>query len=572
MITFVKIRWRNFLSTGNQFTEINFTQTSSTLVIGSNGAGKSTMLDALCFGLFNKPFRKITKSQLVNTINERDTLVEIEFKVGTIDYKVVRGIKPAVFEMYRNDTLIDQDAANRDYQKYLEQSILKLNFKSFTQVVILGSSTFVPFMQLGASHRREVIEDLLDIQIFSHMNMLLKERVKDNNEILRDCKHELEMATAAIKAQEKTLSKLTIVNDERIAHQKERFDNNEERMKTLKEEIEEFQKKINKLVNSTTKLKTKEEEYKKTFAILSKLNGRQERVVKDIKFFDDNSSCPVCTQEIEEKFRQVKVKTLNEKVDELNEAAGTLEKQVQKTLQTIEKLREDSSNVTEYQFEIRRLVNEEQKLMKQNTDILSQIKNLTDESDLNKEQLLLEKLQQDYNDKETACSGVSKEAQDYKLVGNLLKDGGIKAKIISKYIPIINQRINRYLTSMDTYINFTLNEEFGEVIKSRHRDKFSYSSFSEGEKQKIDLSLLFTWRHVAKLKNSIITNLLILDEVFDSSLDNTATEELLKILKELYTDTNMFIISHKGDVLLDKFDRTIKFEKVNEFSKVFEDV
>ena len=572
MITFEKIRWRNFLSTGNQFTELDFTKTSSTLVIGSNGAGKSTMLDALCFGLFNKPFRKITKSQLVNTINERDTLVEIEFQVGTIDYKVVRGIKPGVFEIYRNDSLIDQDAANRDYQKYLEQSILKLNFKSFTQVVILGSSTFVPFMQLGASHRREVIEDLLDIQIFSYMNMLLKERVKDNNEILRDCKHELQMATAAIKAQEKTLSKLTIVNDERIAHQKERFDNNEERMKSLKEEIEEFQKKINKLVNSTTKLKTKEDEYKKTFGILSKLNGRQERVVKDIKFFNDNSSCPVCTQEIEEKFRQVKVKTLNEKVDEINEAAGTLEKQVQKTLQSIEKLREDSSNVTEYQFEIRRLVNEEQKLMKQNTDILSQIKNLTDESDLGKEQLLLEKLQQDYNDKETACAGVNKEAQDYKLVGTLLKDGGIKAKIISKYIPIINQRINRYLTSMDTYINFTLNEEFGEVIKSRHRDKFSYSSFSEGEKQKIDLSLLFTWRHVAKLKNSIITNLLILDEVFDSSLDNTATEELLKILKELYTDTNMFIISHKGDVLLDKFDRTIRFEKVNEFSKVFEDV
>ena len=259
MITFEKIRWRNFLSTGNQFTELDFTKTSSTLVIGANGAGKSTMLDALCFGLFNKPFRKITKSQLINTINERDTLVEIEFQVGTIDYKVVRGIKPGVFEIYRNDSLIDQDAANRDYQKYLEQSILKLNFKSFTQVVILGSSTFVPFMQLGASHRREVIEDLLDIQIFSYMNMLLKERVKDNNEILRDCKHELEMATAAIKAQEKTLSKLTIVNDERIAHQKERFDNNEERMKSLKEEIEEFQKKINKLVNSTTKLKTKED-------------------------------------------------------------------------------------------------------------------------------------------------------------------------------------------------------------------------------------------------------------------------------------------------------------------------
>ena len=573
MITFEKIRWKNFLSTGNQFTEIDFTKTVSTLVIGSNGAGKSTMLDALCFGLFNKPFRKITKSQLVNSINERETIVEIEFTIGTIDYKVVRGIKPGVFEMYRNGTLIDQDAANRDYQKYLEQSILKLNFKSFTQVVILGSSTFVPFMQLSAPHRREVIEDLLDIQIFSYMNMLLKERVKDNNAVLRECKHELEMATNNIRAQEKVLSKLTTVNKERIAHQQQRFDENEERMCSLKNEIEEFQVKINKLSDASQKLVDKEAEYQKAFGIKSKIDARCEKVSKDIKFFEDNSSCPVCSQDIEDKFRKVKINNLSTKEQELNDAGAELEKQVARSLRTIEKLRQDTSNVTEFQFEIRRLVNEEQKLMKQNTDILTQIRSLGDQPDIKGEEELLTRLQQEFDEKETACSGVNKEAQDFKLVSGLLKDGGIKARIISKYIPIINQRINKYLTSMDTYINFTLDEEFSEVIKSRHRDRFSYSSFSEGEKQKIDLALLFTWRHVAKLKNSIITNLLILDEVFDSSLDNTATEELLKILKEITsTNTNMFIISHKGDVLLDKFDRTIKFDKVNEFSKVFEDV
>ncbi len=572
MITFEKIRWKNFLSTGNQFTELNFTETPSTLVIGPNGAGKSTVLDALCFVLFNKPFRKVTKSQLVNSINERETEVQIEFKVGTINYKVVRGIKPAIFEIYRNDSLLDQDAANRDYQKYLEQSILKLNFKSFTQVVILGSSTFVPFMQLSASHRREVIEDLLDIQVFSWMNMLLKERVKENNEILRDCKHELEMAKQAIRAQEKTLAKLTTVNKERVALQQQNFDENEQRMHTLKSEIENYQTKIEKLSDSSIKLTNSEEAYQKTFGILNKIDARAEKVAKDVKFFEDNSSCPVCSQEIQEKFRQVKIKNLGDKEKELNEAAGQLEKQVAKTLRTIEKLREDTTNITEYQFEIRRLTNEEQNLMRQNTEILSRVQELNVEPDIVNEKRILSDLTSEYDKKEVTCSGVSKESQDYKLVGGLLKDGGIKSKIIAKYIPIINQKINKYLTAMDTYINFTLDEEFGEVIKSRHRDKFSYSSFSEGEKQKIDLSLLFTWRHVAKLKNSVTTNLLILDEVFDSSLDNTATEELLKILKEISNDTNMIIISHKGDVLLDKFDRTIKFEKVNEFSKVFTDV
>ncbi len=573
MIVFEKIRWKNFLSTGNSFTEINFVETPSTLVIGSNGAGKSTMLDALTFVLFNKPFRKVTKAQLVNSVNERETVVEIEFKVGTIDYKVVRGMKPAIFELYRNDDLIDQDAANRDYQKYLEQSILKFNYKSFTQVVILGSSTFVPFMQLGASHRREVIEDLLDIQVFSLINMLLKERVKENNEILKECNQELAIAKAAIESQKKVVSKLTVVNDERIATFQFKLKENKDRIDEIRKETNAFDKKINALSDAESKLTDTEKSHKKTSSILSKLEGKSDKNTKDIKFFETHSSCPTCEQDIDENFRRMKVKKLTEKSIELEEASKTLHKETEKTLKQIKKLRKDTDLITEYHFEIRSLMNEESKLRKKNTEIANTINDLSVQPDILGEKRLLKEAQIEYDEKESKCSGVNKEAQDYKIVSGFLKDDGIKAKIIAKYVPIINQQINKYLSSMDTYINFTLDESFAEVIKSRHRDKFSYSSFSEGEKQKIDLSLLFTWRYVAKLKNSIITNLLILDEVFDSSLDTNATEELLKILKDIGMDsTNMFIISHKGDVLLDKFDRTLKFEKPNEFSHCIEDV
>ena len=567
MIVFERIRWKNFLSTGNQFTEINFLETPSTLIIGNNGAGKSTMLDALCFGLFNKPFRKVTKSQLVNSINERETRVEIEFSIGSVEYKVIRGMKPGLFELYRNDNLIDQDAANRDYQKYLEQSILKLNFKSFTQVVILGSSTFVPFMQLSAPHRREVIEDILDIQVFSHMNMLLKDRVKDNNEALKDCEHELEMAKQAITSQQKTLDKLTEFTDKQKLELQIQIDNNEERMSQIHNEVEVLQSEIDSGKTIDKDLKKIQASYNQTIKIMTSIDTKNKKIQKDIKFFTTNTACPTCAQTISPEHRDEKVEAFSNKGKELSDASIQLAEQLKSIEERTKGIKEKQSILTETQFEIRRLYNEETRLLKQNSNNRKILEVQNDNQDIKKEDNLLQELTSNFEDKEEACASVNKDAQDYKLVATLLKDGGIKSKIISKYIPIINQRINKYLSSMDTYINFTLDDQFREIIKSRHRDKFSYSSFSEGEKQKIDLSLLFTWRHIAKIKNSITTNLLILDEVFDSSLDTSATEELLKILKELQDTTNMFIISHKGDILLDKFDRTIKFDKSSEFSK-----
>jgi DNA repair exonuclease SbcCD ATPase subunit len=567
MIVFEKIRWKNFLSTGNQFNEIQLNESPSTLIVGSNGAGKSTMLDALCFCLFNKPFRKINKPQLVNTVNERECVVEIEFRIGGTEYKVTRGIKPNVFEITRNGQLIDQDAANRDYQKYLEQSILKLNYKSFTQVVILGSSTFVPFMQLPAAHRREVIEDLLDIQIFSQMNMLLKERIKDNNEMLRDCKHQLELAQQSISAQQNTINKLTGVNQERIDALQAKFVVNEERVVGIKEELSNIDSELKRMESSSFALSKSEDTLKKYQSVRTKLDVREDKITKDLAFFKENTSCPVCKQDIEEQFRTAKLGILNTKMTELVEANQQLDSEISNAQKMVAQLRKETETVTELQFELKRLFNEEQRLMKQNTDIIREVQELSNQPDINSEKEILQALESKYSEKEIACSNVTKESSDLKLVAGLLKDGGIKSKIISKYIPIINQRINKYLADMDTFVNFTLDEEFNEVIKSRHRDTFSYASFSEGEKQKIDLSLLFTWRHVAKIKNSVTTNLLILDEVFDSSLDTQATDELLKILKTLGDDTNLFIISHKGEVLVDKFNRTISFEKVNGFSK-----
>tara|TARA_B100002019_G_scaffold293334_1_gene320189 strand:- start:296 stop:2014 length:1719 start_codon:yes stop_codon:yes gene_type:complete len=572
MIQFEKIRWKNFLSTGNTFTELNLIESRSTLVVGSNGAGKSTMLDALCFGLFNKPFRKINKPQLVNSINEKDCVVEIEFRIGVVEYKVVRGIKPGIFEIYRQGTLIDQDAANRDYQKYLEQSILKLNFKSFTQVVILGSSTFVPFMQLPAGHRREVIEDLLDIQVFSHMNMLLKERVKDNNEALRDCQYELQIAEERVKSQRKTLDALTVVNDERIKVLTDQFKENEDRMLVIQAECEIITARMEQIGDCAKKLDTLDAQYKKVRDIRVKIDSKTERTAKDIVFFEQNSHCPSCDQTIEEDFRQMKIGVLGKKKQEYNGASDKLTIELTKLKSSMAKMKEDQEQFWESKSQMDNLLREEQRLMKLNTKILSEVKKLTTKADLTEERESLENLVAEFSDKEESCAQVSKTALDYKVVQGLLKDGGIKSKIISKYIPVINQSINRNLSSMDTYINFTLDEEFNEVIKSRYRDKFSYSSFSEGEKQKIDLSLLFTWRHVAKLKNSVTTNLLILDEVFDSSLDNAATEELLKILKGMSDDTHLWVISHKGEILYDKFARTLRFDKVNSFSKIVEDV
>jgi DNA repair exonuclease SbcCD ATPase subunit len=564
MITFEKIRWKNFLSTGQQFTEVDLTESPTTLIVGNNGAGKSTILDALCFVLFNKPFRKINKPQLINSVNERELLVEVEFKIGTIDYKIVRGIKPSVFEIYRNNELVDQDAANKDYQKHLEQSILKLNFKSFTQVVILGSSTFVPFMQLPAAHRREVIEDLLDIQIFSQMNGILKERIKDVKDEQRQCEYELELAQQKVDMQVRNIQNLEEVDAKHVEGKQERFVKNENRVMEIGEKIKLIEKDVNAMEPEILQLDVMVEKHEKFKDMKSKLHHKYEQSKKDYDFFVEHKTCPVCTQEIDRDFRVDKQAELNQKCVELHDAQSKILGSITTFSNQVKELRNKASKINNMRYEIQSLTKEQLRLLKENTQIMTDVG--SDSASLEKEKQELVEMQGLLDNKQKSCSNINKQTDHLKVVAGLLKDGGIKTKIISKFIPVINQRINKYLQSMDFYVNFTLDDNFNEKILSRFRDDFSYASFSEGEKQKIDLALLFTWREVAKLKNSVSTNLLLLDEVFDSSLDQSATDELMRILKGLGEKTNLFVISHKGDVLYDKFERIVEFSKDGDFS------
>ena len=550
MIVFEKIRWKNFLSTGNSFTEVNITDAQSHLVVGANGAGKSTMLDALCFVLFNKPFRKISKSQLVNSINESETVVEIEFRIGGTNYHVIRGIKPNVFEIHRNGNLLDQEAAQKDTQKYLEQSILKFNFKSFTQVVILGSSTFVPFMQLNAPVRREVIEDLLDIQVFSRMNNILKDRMKDARETLKDCEHNLAMSERSLTLQQKTITNMEKMSTSHKDKMQKRIGEIDARMEENHDEIDEFTVKISRMQDIQT-------EYDEMRDMRVKIQSNLDKAERDLKFYWENDECPTCNQVVADKTAMIEgaqgrqkrfIEGLNIITDSLNRG----NKQIKELKGYADKI---NANNHEYKA-----------LQKEMNQLLSDVNAETPNIDAEKELL------KQYEDKHSAisheCAEVNKDHDNLKVVGTLLRDSGIKSKIIGKFVPIINKSINKYLQKMDTFFNFTLDDEFNEVIKSRYRDDFSYASFSEGEKQKIDLSLLFTWRDIAKLKNSAATNLLILDEVFDSSLDDQATDELLKILRGLGDNVNLFVISHKGELLLDKFEKTLRFTKANDFSKL----
>ena len=550
MIVFEKIRWKNFLSTGNSFTYVNITDAQSHLVVGPNGAGKSTMLDALCFVLFNRPFRKISKSQLVNSINERETVVEIEFRIGSTDYKVIRGIKPNVFEIHRNGNILDQDAASKDQQKYLEQSVLKFNFKSFTQVVILGSSTFVPFMQLNAPVRREVIEDLLDIQIFSRMNNILKDRMKDAREILKDCEHKLAMSEKDVSTQKKTIEQMEKMSAKHTGKMQARIQEIDGKIQENYKEVEEFTKKIHRMQDI-------QEKYDEMKDMRVKIQSNLDKAEKDLKFYWENDECPTCNQVVSDKTAlidgaQTRKQRFLEGLNVITDSLNRGNKQIKELKGYAEKINANN-------HEAKALTSERNRLFK---DINRETPNIDAEKEILKE----------YRDKNLAisieCSEVNKDHDNLKVVGTLLRDSGIKSKIISKFVPIINKSINKYLQKMDTYFNFTLDDEFNEVIKSRYRDDFSYASFSEGEKQKIDLSLLFTWRDIAKLKNSAATNLLILDEVFDSSLDDQATDELLKILRGLGDNVNLFVISHKGELLLDKFEKTLRFSKANDFSKL----
>ena len=550
MIVFDDIRWKNFLSTGNSFTHVKITDSQSHLVVGANGAGKSTMLDALCFVLFNKPFRKISKSQLVNSINERETVVEIDFRIGGVQYKVIRGIKPNVFEIHRNGKLLDQDAASKDQQKYLEQSILKFNFKSFTQVVILGSSTFVPFMQLGASVRREVIEDLLDIQIFSRMNNILKDRLKDARDTLKDCDHQVAMAERNVQSQQKTISNMELLSEKHKDKMKKRIGEIDARMEENHDEVDELTKKISRMEDI-------QKEYDEMRDMRVKIQGNLDKADRDLKFYWENDECPTCNQVVADKTAMIEGAQGRQKrfIEGLNIITDSLNRGNKQ----IKELRGYADKINANNHEFRSLQNEMNQLLK---DVNSETPNIDAEKEILKR----------YEDESLAisshCAEVRKDNDNLKVVGTLLKDSGIKSKIISKFVPIINKSINKYLQRMDTFFNFTLDDEFNEVIKSRYRDDFSYASFSEGEKQKIDLSLLFTWRDIANLKNSAATNLLILDEVFDSSLDDQATDELLKILRGLGDNVNLFVISHKGELLLDKFEKTLRFSKANDFSKL----
>ena len=569
MIYFRNIKWQNFLSTGNSFTQIDFTRNRSTLIVGENGSGKSTILDALSFALYGKPFRKINKPQLINSINQKGLEVVLEFSIGSKHYKVRRGIKPNIFEVYQNGTLINQDAESKDYQEMFEKNILKLNHKSFSQIVILGSASFVPFMQLSAANRREIIEDLLDIQIFSTMNVLLKDKIADNKSNIVDIDYNLKLTGEKIDMLKKHINILKTNNDELIKQKQIKIKEYESEIEKVSAEIEtntNEQKTLNTSISDQSKVQTK---LRTLETLATQLDSKISKLEKEVEFFTDHNDCPTCRQGIEHEHKEDIIKRDNTQINEVREGKAKLAEEYNKLnarlseiAQTLQKISDlntiiSNSNVqistwNKFIVDLKAEITDLEKDVSSNEDTSEELKGLKD--------TLKELLQQ--------REQLVKDKQVLDVAAILLKDTGIKTKIIKQYIPIMNKLINKYLASMDFFVNFELNENFEEVIKSRFRDEFSYESFSEGEKMRIDLALLFTWRAIAKLRNSASTNLLIMDEVFDSSLDNAGTDEFLKILQSLTSDTNTFIISHKGDQLFDKFEHVIKFEKHKNFSRM----
>jgi DNA repair exonuclease SbcCD ATPase subunit len=569
MIIFQKVRWKNFLSTGNTFTEINFQRSPNTLIIGHNGAGKSTILDALCFGLFGKPFRKINKPQLLNSINQQACVVEIEFAIGQKNYKVIRGIKPNVFEVYLGDKLLDQDAKAKDYQEFLEKFILKINFKSFTQVVILGSASFVPFMQLTPADRRAIIEDLLDINIFSSMNGVVKEKMAEIKDLSVKSKHEMDLTSERINFQKQSIEDHKNRSDEEIGKKRKEISDSVDQIFTLKRDVELIQKHIDVLQRKIEDKLSVEKKSKKLLQLESKIETNIKKNEKDIAFYEEHDNCPTCKQTIEGDFKSEQVSERKSKVVTQREGLTEISAEIAKTNQRIEEIIDINKHISGHNNEIVKHNSTVSAINAYVTKLQKEIDELSIGKDtVEEENEKLKELKQQLSVLLSKMEELSVEKQYYEFAGNLLKDTGIKTKIIRQYLPIMNKLINKYLTAMDFFVNFNINESFEETIKSRHRDEFSYANFSEGEKMRIDLALLFTWRQIAKLKNSTNTNLLILDEVFDSSLDGVGTEEFLKLLHEMGTDTNVFVISHKGDQLFDKFRSIIKFEKHNNFSRI----
>jgi DNA repair exonuclease SbcCD ATPase subunit len=570
MILFKRIAYRNFLSSGNQPTEIKFTDTQTTLIVGANGSGKSTMLDALCFGLFNKAFRKITKGQLVNSTNEKECLVEIDFCIGTKEYKIKRGIKPNIFEIWVDGVLQNQAASSADQQKQLEDSILKLNYKSFTQIVILGSASFVPFMQLSTAHRREVVEDLLDIKIFSAMNVVIKDRIKNTNDKIKELSLKQSMTEEKVEMQKEFIESVEKSGKENIEKKKDKITSittyidqlTAENVQKVEEVSNTLQPQLENLLDASKKLKQ-----------LSNLKGKISEKVSSIteqhKFFNNNSVCPTCTQTIEEEFRLNKVSESETKAKELQQGYNELKEAIQQEEKRERKFNVVSKEISSLNNEISNNNVKISQLNKQSRDLDQEIQDITNKiKNRNTERKVLTELEQTLDLIQTEKAKNKEDVSYFDFAHSLMKDGGIKGKIIKKYLPLMNQQINKYLQMMDFYINFTLDEEFNEKIKSPIHEDFTYESFSEGEKMRINLAILFTWREIARMKNSVNTNLLILDEVFDSSLDFMGTDYFTKIIKYVIKDTNIFVISHKTDELIDKFDKIIKFDKIKGFSKI----
>ena len=567
MITFKKIRYKNFLSTGNTPIEVDFSKSKTTLIVGTNGSGKSTLLDAICFVLFNKPFRLIKKDQMINTINLSDCIVDIDFIVGTVPYKVIRGIKPNKFEIYKNNKLINQDANNVDYQKYLEKTIMKLNYRSFIQVVMLGSSSYEPFMKMKPRYRREVVEEILDIRVFGLMDLNLRSQQSDLQKRLTDARHKVDILKTKHDTESQYLKTLKSKGDSFKEVKEKSLQQNETNKKVYEKKIEQLN--VDLAVHNE-KIKDKvtyDSKLVKLNKLESKISSNLENHKKTLDFFEKNDTCPTCTQPIDKDFKTKKSKTTQDKIDTLSSGLKDLIAEITKTEEKIKGFDNVSTKINEMKIDIAKINNSLENINYNSDAINEELKNFSSENDISSIENKLEVMKVDIDTSKQELDKIVEEKGYVDILREILNDTGAKAKIIKKYVPIMNNLINKYLQSMDFFVSFNLDEEFNETVKSRFRDNFNYNSFSEGEKMRIDLALLFTWRAIAKMKNSANTNLLILDEIFDSSLDGQGTDDFFKIIGTLKNE-NIFVISHKGDILFDKFTNIIKYEKYKNFTRL----
>lgn len=568
-LNFKYARWKNFLSTGNDWTQIDFDGAQTTLVIGENGSGKSTVLDVLCFGLFNKAFRKITKPQLLNSLNNKGLLTEISFTSGKDEFLVRRGMKPNIFEIEKNGEILNQDAAARDYQEVLEKYIIKMNYKAFCQVVILGSASFVPFMQLPAAHRREIIEDLLDIQIFTTMNLLLKDKISDNSRDLLDIDYKFELNNEKVKMHEEHMRSMLTDSQDTIREHTEKIESYQVDYDRELAIIDEKRVEQSRLISSTTNHDRLVKKMAEMHSLKHQLNDKINRLNEETTFFRIHDNCPTCKQLIGVQFKNDSIQSRELQVEETTDAVEKIASMYQNTEEQVHSLKLILNSISDINLDINIRTNKVKSIERAIEDLNVQISKINKKStEYTSDNKTLKALESELNKIAEDKKELFNTREIHRAATSILKDNGIKAKLIKQYIPVINKLINKYLASMDFFVQFELDENFNETIKSRFRDVFSYSSFSEGEKSKIDLALLFTWRTVSKIRNSASTNILILDEVFDGSLDNGSSEELLKILIELSNDSNIVVISHKTDQLLDKFDRVIRFEKKQNFSAI----